>query len=348
VIEISDLINLDEFTKTSLADILKKNSETRFWGTGTHDHLNLNFKILKHNSSNKIRTGISGPRVRYEVVDTDLFSIGTYSKYYRCRFKLSIDDKGNLQIKERKPGRVRLVKEQNIIFNDEYLLDEISSEAAAMMDSDIFHSKPLVVDGDKTYIIMRELPGITLSSLIKENNLTIQERYNLSLALLNALKMQIHDKGYIHRDIKPDNILVYMNGDQFEIYIIDFGFISKTNAKPTDCRGSPQFAASECSSELYVKNEKTDIYALGIVFKFLWHGVVLKPQYSVKLMNIIDNMCSFNMNHRSDISVLIELFNSLAVLLFPTAEIEPVTNSSRYFSDYYDIELDSIDMHLDF
>lgn len=347
MLEISDLKSLDEVTKSSLTEILKKNPETQFWSTGEHDNLNLNFKIIKHYSSNKVRKGISGPRVRYEIVDTELFGIGAFGKFYRCRFTLSFDDNGELQIKERKPGRVRLVKEQAIIFNDENQLDRISSEAAAMMDSDIFHSKPLVVDGDITYIIMRELPGVTLYSLIKENKLTVKEGYDLSLALLKALKEQIHDKGYIHRDIKPDNILVYKNGEQFEIYIIDFGFISKTNHKPTDCIGITDYAAPECFSTLFIKNEKTDIYALGMIFKFLWNGIFTKSECPTELKSIINNMCSKYMIDRPNIPVLIEFFNNLADFLFPTIEVAPVASISLSFSTYYDVEIDSFDTSFD-
>ena len=331
MVDISDLSHLDEPTKRTLTELLQNDPATQFWGKGEYDQLNLNFRIIKHFSSEKVRNGIPGIRVRYEVMDNDLFGSGNFGTFYRCPYTLSIDDKGELHIKERKPGRVRLVKIQNIAHQGVSHLEQIITEATAMGQSAIFHSKPLVVDQDKTYIIMKELPGVQLYSMIMDNNLTIQGRYDLTVELVKALKEQIHDKGWIHRDLKPENIMVYKNGDKFEVYIIDFGFISKINDKPMDCRGTFPYAAPECYSEMRVKNEKTDIYAFGMILMFLWNAIPVKPQCYAHLMDLFKKMQHFNSTLRPVIPEIIESINALANQLEPV--VKEVTSNTLHI--YY-------------
>ncbi|KTD43233.1 protein kinase family protein [Legionella quateirensis] len=344
MVDISDLSHLDETTKRALTQILQNDPATQFWGEGEHDQLNLNFRIIKHLSSERVRNGIPGPRVRYEVMDNEVFGAGNFGTFYRCRYTLSIDDNGELQVKERKPNRVRLIKVQDIIHQGESHLDLIITEATAMGQSDIFHCKPLVVDQDKTYIIMKELPGVQLYSLITDNTLTIQERYDLTVELVKALKVQIHDKGWIHRDLKPENILVYKNGDAFEVYIIDFGFISKINDRPIDCRGSPPYAAPECYSEIRVKNEETDIFALGMILMFLWNEIPVKPQCYAQLNDIFEKMYSDNRTIRPGIPKIIESLNALVNQLEPVV-METTSNTLHV---YYDAEPDPLAAYLGF
>ncbi|MBL7481038.1 protein kinase family protein [Legionella bononiensis] len=330
MVDIADLGTLDETTRIALTQLLKHDRTTQVWGVGVHADLNLNFRIIKHFSSGKERNGIACLRLRYEVVDNEVFGAGSFGTFYRCRYTLSINENGELHVKERKPNRVRLVKVQDIVHQGESHLNQIITEATAMAQSDIFHCKPLVVDQDKTYIIMKELPGVQLYSLIMDNRLTIQQRYDLTVELVKALKVQIHDKGWIHRDLKPENILVYQNGDGFAVYIIDFGFISKINDKPMDCRGSPPYAAPECYSETRVKNEETDIYALGMILMFLWSEIPVKPQCYDQLMGIFEKMYRYNRALRPGIPEIIESINALANLLEPVVK-EAASNTLHVY-----------------
>ncbi|RUR19789.1 hypothetical protein ELY21_04100 [Legionella sp. km535] len=134
------------------------------------------------------------------MMDNEVFGSGSFGIFYRCRFTLSIDDGGELQVKERKPDRVRLVKVQESIYKEKSMLDQIILEAHVLSQSNVFHSKPLVVDQEKTYVIMKELPGVQLYTLIIENQLTIKQSYVFTLELIRALKEQIHE---------PVNVRVY-------------------------------------------------------------------------------------------------------------------------------------------
>lgn len=80
---------------------------------------------------------------------------------------------------------------------------------------------------DETHYVVMELLGPDLLSLLnKQRKLPTPLVIQVAIQTLRTLK-GIHSAGYLHLDIKPDNILIKQRKDQFQFYLIDFGLSKK-------------------------------------------------------------------------------------------------------------------------
>ncbi len=113
------------------------------------------------------------------------------------------------------------------------------------------------------YIIMEYVSGITLKSYIERKG-RLNYRETLSIAIQVARGIQAaHAKGIIHRDIKPQNIIISTEG---KVKVTDFGIAraASENTIHSDVMGSVHYASPEQARNGYVSN-RSDIYSLGIV-----------------------------------------------------------------------------------
>ncbi|MBT2946375.1 serine/threonine protein kinase [Vibrio anguillarum] len=140
------------------------------------------------------------------------------------------------------------------------------------------------LDCDSPYFIM-ELADCDLADLIKANELSEQDKLDVMIMTCKGLQ-HIHKKGYLHRDIKPFNILkfshdkyIQLNGEVTpDVFykISDFGLIRKTDPDPASevltSFGTILGTTRYCAPELMysgIYTHQTDIFALGRVFEEL-------------------------------------------------------------------------------
>lgn len=113
------------------------------------------------------------------------------------------------------------------------------------------------------YIIMEYVEGITLKTYIeKKGRLNYKETLSIAIQVGRGIQAA-HAKNIIHRDIKPQNIIISTDG---KVKVTDFG-IARAVSEHTihsDVMGSVHYASPEQARNGYVSN-KSDIYSLGIV-----------------------------------------------------------------------------------
>lgn len=113
------------------------------------------------------------------------------------------------------------------------------------------------------YIVMEYVEGVTLKTYIeKKGRLTYKEAVSIAIQVGRGMEAA-HAKNIIHRDIKPQNILISTEG---KAKVTDFGIARavSNNTISADVMGSVHYASPEQARNGFV-NDKSDIYSLGIV-----------------------------------------------------------------------------------
>ena len=148
-------------------------------------------------------------------------------------------------------------------------------------------------ENNNVYIITEYINGGSLESLIKQNNekktLTDERKvWDLLIQCLSGLLYLHETKKIIHRDIKPDNILLDADGN---LKISDFG-VSAINSDEVEdlvkCHGTIAGPIGFMSPEMVIGGSydfKSDIYMLGLTFFFLMSNEL--PEQKIKLGPLI-------------------------------------------------------------
>lgn len=115
------------------------------------------------------------------------------------------------------------------------------------------------------YIVMEYVEGVTLKKYLDDNGaLPVDEAIDFSIQIVSALN-HAHRKGIVHRDIKPQNIIVTKDK---QLKVTDFGIaraVSSYTMKIDDTAiGTAHYCSPEQATGRYT-DEKSDLYSLGIV-----------------------------------------------------------------------------------
>lgn len=115
------------------------------------------------------------------------------------------------------------------------------------------------------YIVMEYMDGITLKEYIqKQKVITWNDAVFFTTQILKALQ-HAHDKGIVHRDVKPQNIILLPTGN---IKVTDFGIArfsrNETRTLTENAIGSVHYISPE-QAKGELTDERADIYSLGVV-----------------------------------------------------------------------------------
>lgn len=120
--------------------------------------------------------------------------------------------------------------------------------------------------GDRLqYIVMEYIEGITLKEYIEQQKvINWKEAVHFTTQILRALQ-HAHDKGIVHRDVKPQNIMLLQNGN---IKVTDFGIArfsrGETRTMTESAIGSVHYISPE-QARGEITDDKADIYSVGVV-----------------------------------------------------------------------------------
>ncbi|CAD5234748.1 unnamed protein product [Bursaphelenchus xylophilus] len=159
------------------------------------------------------------------------------------------------------------------------------------------------------YMVMEFMPGGDLVNLISKYDIT-EEWARFYLAELVLALDAIHSFGYIHRDVKPDNMLISRSG---HVKLADFGTCVKLNADGkimcATAAGTPDYISpevlnSQCSETVYGK--EVDYWSVGIILYEMLVGEA--PFYADSLMRTYQRI----QNYETELSYPDDIGNQIS------------------------------------
>jgi serine/threonine protein kinase len=189
---------------------------------------------------------------------------GTFGSIYKGE---NIRTKEQVAIKiEPINNEYKLLKNESIIY--QYLTNTIGIPNVKWFGKD-----------ENNYYMVINLLGDSLQSIKNSKGVfSLKLVLQIGIQIISILKT-IHDKGLIHRDIKPDNFLVSKNEKNKQIYIIDFGFCkiymnndSHIEMKTTKSVIGSLTYASINSHNLIELSRRDDLESLGYMMLYLYKG----------------------------------------------------------------------------
>ena len=157
-----------------------------------------------------------------------------------------------------------------------------AQSAASLIHPNIVNVYDVGEDAGLYYIVMELIEGITLKSYIdKKGKLSVKETISIAIQIANGIECA-HNNQIVHRDIKPQNIMISREG---KVKVTDFGIARAASANTINgsAMGSVHYISPEQAGGQYV-DEKSDIYSLGItMFEMLTGRVPFDGESTVTI-----------------------------------------------------------------
>ena len=176
---------------------------------------------------------------------------------------------------------------------------EAERQALAMMDhpnmAKVFDAG--ATETGRPYFVMELVTGVSITEYCDKNNLSTKERLSLFIQVCNAVQ-HAHQKGIIHRDIKPTNVMVTQREGVPVPKVIDFGIAKATNQRLTEKTlftryahiiGTPAYMSPEQAdlSDIDI-DTRSDIYSLGVLLYELLTGTTPFSEQELRKAGFIE------------------------------------------------------------
>jgi len=196
---------------------------------------------------------------------------GTYFRVFRARPSDTIGDDWDFALKTIRPE----------FKGDPHLVERLTRESEAGSSISSKHIVPVVDSRHGMFIVMPRVPGNTLAEIL-------EQRPQIPLAVSVWIARQLaqglaamHDSGWIHGDVKPDNIIVSSTG---HATLIDLGFAQRcdlrqpVSSRKYDRQGTLRYIPPEMLSTSALILPQADTYSLGVILHELVSGKQLFDQ----------------------------------------------------------------------
>lgn len=165
------------------------------------------------------------------------------------------------------------------------------NELEALLELEVYHI-PKIIDyyqsAKGTYYIMEYIPGMTMEDYTKRFRLTTKIVLHWMRALSKIIA-DIHGQGFVHGDLKPENIMIV---DEDVLALIDFG----SSFKDLDSESFTfDYVAPERLCDLTTIDDRSDVYSFGMMFKNILKQMKIRKR---KLTRLVQRCCEVEVEKR--------------------------------------------------
>src|SRR5262249_18061528 len=144
--------------------------------------------------------------------------------------------------------------------------------AASLKHRNIVRIHDAGEDGGRPFLVMELLDGLPLDRVLRRGALRLPDACEVARQAALGLE-DAHDRGVVHRDIKPGNLFLTRDGD---VKVLDWGLAKQQGGVeltlPAIAAGTPGYAPPEQEADFRSVNERADLHALGVTLRALLLG----------------------------------------------------------------------------